>query len=346
MEINIDVRRLDLVLDRLMEAYWAKQYPYNLPKAHPPHIRENLPKNLKYGSIEHANFLFCLCYQMRGGIGSETATKKLALLYENFPIIFQPEMGRKLCPYWLSVILQDHGLGFNSEENSRFWVDNFDHLARYWNGNLIQLFDGVNSFDEACLRIRWKGIGKKIEEKFRGFFGFQHKMVSMLLQFFIDSGLIPYFPFHPPIDFHFQRLMINNRIVTLNGGNGEYHAKKTEDIIRDLLFNYITRKSVNSIELDNALWLLSGILCKRNPGNTSQIGERHARSTKIKAKEVDWTSARKKTFRKTCWSCPINSTCEVNVPAAYRYIKGKMKERGERPKPPQKFFEFEDWPSE
>jgi len=114
--MRADSERLELVLNRLMAAFNNGQYPYNQPWARAPQIPENLPKNLILGSSEHAVFLFCLCYHMRGGIDSETATKSLAKLYDARPEIFIPEKGMEQRPETITKYLQEVGLGFQSKE--------------------------------------------------------------------------------------------------------------------------------------------------------------------------------------------------------------------------------------
>ena len=79
--MRVDIGKLELVLNRLMAAFDTGQYPFDKPWAKPPQIPENMPRNLTLGSKEHALFLFCLCYHMRGGIDSITAIKSLAKLY-------------------------------------------------------------------------------------------------------------------------------------------------------------------------------------------------------------------------------------------------------------------------
>ena len=61
------------VFDKLMYAYQHKKFPYNLPTAQPPQIIENMPKGLVFRTREHACYLFCLCYYMRGEIRSDVA---------------------------------------------------------------------------------------------------------------------------------------------------------------------------------------------------------------------------------------------------------------------------------
>src|SRR3989344_4226216 len=90
MRILIDYEKAKLVFGKLLEAYGRKEFPYNLKKAKPPQIAAKLPKNLVYGTLRHANFLWCSCYYMRGGIQSDVAMTRLAKVHEDAPALFEP----------------------------------------------------------------------------------------------------------------------------------------------------------------------------------------------------------------------------------------------------------------
>ena len=343
MEIAADLERRDLVMAKLLKAFRAKEFPYNLPKAVQPHIPEYLPKNLRFGSVEHGCFLFCLCYYMKG-IDSITAVKQMAKMYEACPKIFVPSVGMNISPVEITKILEKFRFRFKAGENGKFWADNFKFLVKHWGGNPLNLLDGVETYDEACLRIRNKGkMGEKhFEDKFAGFYGFQFKMVSMLCHFFVDSGLSKPFLFPPPVDFHVLRILLANeviRIVCRNGNPGYY--KKITDLAREILVDYSIKNGVSPIELCNTMWFLSRLLCIRNQGNSSHIGKNEGRKTHVRAKEVVWSLSQQKIYMATCGSCPIMATCKFNIPNANYQRLGLITLRGERRGPPQRSFSFE-----
>lgn len=339
--MRVDAEKLELLLNRLMAAFDIRRYPFDRPWAQPPQIPENMPKNLKLGSSEHALFLFCLCYYMRGLINSETAIKLLAKVYENKPEMFIPEKAIEKDPKEIAELLQTVGLGVRSEEIGRFWVENFKMLIRHWGGSPVKLFEGVETYEEACERITNKKIKKnRLEKKYAGFFGFQEKMASMLIYFLLDAGFIDPFHFPPPVDFHVLRIMFSHEIFILEGENGSDY-KKITDCVRELLSDYIRKCNANLLKMCEGMWIISRMLCERHPGNSSKIGKRKDRKTEIKAIPVIWNKSQRNSYFLSCGSCPIEKTCRYNIPSADYYSHAKIIIRGERQKPPQTSFLFE-----
>jgi hypothetical protein len=140
----------DQVFGRLLHSYRSKKYPYNLPAAVPPQIPENLPKSFKRGSREHAMFLFTLCYWMRGGIESSTATKQLTRLYNADSSIFLPESEPQLVASDLTERFKAVGLGFNAEQTGEIWKENLARIASRWNGDPRNILADVVTYEDAC----------------------------------------------------------------------------------------------------------------------------------------------------------------------------------------------------
>ena len=167
METRINYDRATQVLSVIYENYKNKKYPFNLPRANPPQIPENMPKRLKTGSVDHANFLFCLCYYMRGGIESDVACRRLSALYDNRQYLFDPLVARAITPDEFMPILKEAGLTYKGKDICRFWPENANRLHKQYNGNPVRIFEGVDSYEEACQRIIRNGDPEK------GFFGFR-----------------------------------------------------------------------------------------------------------------------------------------------------------------------------
>ncbi|MBI2063012.1 MAG: hypothetical protein HYT61_02095 [Candidatus Yanofskybacteria bacterium] len=325
-----------------MAAFDTGQYPFDKPWAKPPQIPENMPRNLTLGSKEHPLFLFCLCYHMRGGIDSITAIKSLAKLYETKPEIFVPENGMNRDPQEITGFLREVGLGFQSREIGRAWVENFKMLVRYWDSSPVKLLEGVETYEEACERIRNKLVKKnRIENKNSGFLGFQEKMVSMLIHFLMEAGFIDSFHFPPPVDFHVLRTMFGHEILLIEEWDKDNYNKKTLSLIRELLSGYLLKYNVNPLRLCEAMWIISRTLCSQHPGNISNVGDYEARKTTIKPIDITWNRSQVNSYFRTCGSCPIERTCKFNIPSAYYYITGNIVIRGTRQKPPQEFLIFE-----
>jgi len=335
MEIRISHEKAKIVFFRLAEAISKKEYPYDREYARSPHVAENLPTNLVIGGKEHAIFLFCLCYFMRGGIQSDTAVKSLAKLHKNNPEIFDPPLASSYQSSHISSLLRRHGLGFNSDEIGSFWISNFRRLEKNWSGDPKKLFEGIATYEKACLRIKNKG--KRCDSRDAGFYGFREKMVSMLAYFLIDSGLIDLFHFPPPVDFHVLRILFANRILTAeNRNNGErIYNDRVLECARNLLSDFCQRNQVSPIRSCDSMWHLSRLLCNQHPGNRSIIGKRDGRKTEINPQPIDCGPSQVWAFTRSCGSCPLNQSCQLNIPSAHYYIKGEIHIRGSRAQPPQ-----------
>ncbi|OGM91168.1 hypothetical protein A2755_02045 [Candidatus Wolfebacteria bacterium RIFCSPHIGHO2_01_FULL_48_22] len=93
----------------------------------------------------------------------------------------------------------------------------------------------------------------------------------------------------------------------------------------------------------DALWILSRTLCRRHPGNNSHHGEYKARKTELIPRKVAWDkTSQRRTYFETCGKCPVQATCEFNVPSAEYYRRGVLQKRGKREKPPDLFVDDAD----
>lgn len=326
--IRVDRVRAQTVSRLLLRRMRANGYPYCLPEAQPPQIDTNLPGTMKRGGVEHANFLFILCYWMRGGIESDTAITSLARLHDDHPYIFRPRAARMIHPAFITGLLRAYNLGFSSDEIGRHWVHNARRLDELYGGSAIALFDGVSDYATACERIR--------NHRGNGFRGFQEKMVSMLIYFLLDSGLITGFPHPIPVDFHVLRTLVSTEILVWpNAPQGNHYHPKLLQVARRLLQDYCETEQVDPRDLCNALWLFSRTFCRHHPGNKSAVGERHGRKTPVGPTDIAWTIAQRRSYDRYCGHCPIESFCRWQIPSAPYYIQGRLITRGPRAKPPQ-----------
>lgn len=330
MRVVIDWPRVDAVLVPLVLAYREKTYPFSLPDVHPPQIDANLPKTLVRGSRDHALWLFKLCYYMRGGVDSNTAAKLMARLYdEHAPALFDPRRAMELSPPIIAAILRSYGLGINSEQHGRFWVANSAELVKYWKGNPVNVLLDVTDYEVACKRIIRNGDN-------RGFHGFREKMVSMLIYFLVEGQFLDEHVFPIPVDFHVCRVVIANRLISIEGDQpSSWYIPPILSEIRKLFTEFCRRHGERAVDVCDAVWLLSRTLCFEHPGNYSFIGERHGRSTQVDPKPFVWDGVRTAAYDRSCRGCPIRETCELLIPAAPYYIGGKLAPRGPRTQPPQ-----------
>jgi hypothetical protein len=338
--MQVDSAKAEIIFERLMEAFYAKRFPYSLPNATAPQIPENMPKKLTMGSRAHALFLFCLCYYMRGGNKSHTVTKQLSRLYDGCPELFLPENRHDYTPAQVADKLRGVGLGFNAEETGDMWIDNFNRMESLWGGDPANIFKGVSTYEEACDRVQ--NHKKKKNVVGYGFRGFQEKMVSMLIYFLMDAGFVDRWHFPVPVDFHVLRTMFAHEIITAavpNGGG--FYTKEVLAATRELFLGYCVRHNVDPLRLCDAVWLYSGLMCNLHPGNRSDVAkDRNGRRTEVKPVKK-WTKRQKRVYEdRGCGQCFVRDTCRWCVPSANYYIKGQVILRGERDDPPGQMFLF------
>jgi len=330
--IVINWPRAYKVFDTLIKALRNRNYPYNQSTG--PHVDKNLPRTMPRVGVEHALFLFCTCYYMRGTINSETALIALSRVYDSDADLFVPkfiteasEKDSLELSLRLSQALAEQSLNYKLEETIGFWIKNSAKLHRYWDGDPRKLFENINSYEDIYDRIIRKG--KFDPTNPNGFLCFQKKMASMIAFFLADSGIIPEFMFPVPIDFHAYRVLLATGILTLTGkGNRitkNHVLEELGDKARKVTLQYCTKRGVSPLRLCDCTWILSRTICAKYPGNDSSIGERQGRSTKVTPKMPDWgRGAHIKRYIKSCHMCPINKWCQNAVPSATYYQNGHL----------------------
>ncbi|PCI19854.1 hypothetical protein COB64_03085 [Candidatus Wolfebacteria bacterium] len=343
MKLHVDYTRAESIFNVLLERLKEKKFPYDRDLELVP---DKIFEHFEPRSIQHALFLFCACYYMRGGIKSSTAIMSLSNVCDAHPEFFIPEYiseikstdeENKLIKKMMGV-LQDNGLAFNASVIPKFWIRNFQKLHTFWNGNPMSLLKSTNSYKKTCEIISNKGTFSSAHPN--GFYGFQEKMVSMLIYFYIHAEIVDSATFPIPIDFHVLRIMVAHKIIT----KGKYKENKNffgDEILkkaRSLSVRYCKNNNISSKELSDALWFLSRDLCGTHPGNESHIGPYKARKTEIQPIKVIWNKSQVQAFNKSCLLCPIEKTCCFNIPSANYYRQGKLITRGLRGKPAQMYL--------
>lgn len=347
MKVTVDREKGFTLFRTLVEACAEKAYPFDIARV--PHGKESLPQSLEWGSVTHALFLFCACYYMRGGIQSDTAIESLTRMYNESSELFDPQYINATANKIEDTIfksLKRHGLGFSGRQIARFWIFNFQKLYQFWRGDPTLFFVGVGSYDDVCDRII--GKGKRKLENPNGFFGFRHKMVSMLMYFLISSKVIPKPVSYPvPVDFHVLRLLLAHEVLKVSfdtpadSNRGGFYSEILLKSAREITHSFCVLEGVDETLLCDSMWLFSNTLCNQHPGNKSEVvGERKGRKTKIKPFEYVWNQTTIDTFARSCGMCPIMSSCRHQIPAAPYYIQGKLLSRGPLQVPPQLSLTF------
>ncbi len=325
----VNEERIDEVLSILLQAYDSKDYPYSQNHVRLPHDPEHMPSNLEYGSVDHAMFLWTSCYYMRGGIKSVDAFKRLSRIYESRPDLFQCNVAMETSQDVIIKELEQAGLGFQETVASQ-WVENAARLHRRYDGDPRKIFDNVSSYEESLAAIRNDGKGD-------GFIGFREKMVSMIIYYLMDENLIEPFTFPIPVDLHVMRVSIANRLIEFpdapHGTN--LYSDEMLAMLREIYFNYCVSQGVDPLRLCDAVWLLSESSCGKHPGNVTlePFGRenRSGRTTVLLPGAVDTSSPKQQAaYDSSCRRCPLEDTCELNIPGKHYYVGGSVIIRGKR----------------
>ncbi len=339
MKISIRYRRAEEVFGSLLTAYHAKRFPYQ--KLILPQEERNLPKPevLPRGGREQALFFWAVCYYMRL-TESVGAVRKMGKLFTAFPGYFFPESFDAAVAEHGPLLdqLVKFGLAFQSAQVAQGWEINLKKLAMYWNGDPRTLYDGVRTYTGLCKRII---TGKRKPRKKLplggpfGFFGFRHKMVSMLTYFYVDKGIVAPIMHPVPVDFHVMRVLLANEIVVPSDPTARQSPDQVSAAGRKVTLWYCRMHGVDPIDLCNVLWYLSRTWCKRQLGNRSNRGPSMGRQTVVTPFPLTWSDARITSQLRVCGRCPIAAHCKWNVPDASYSRQGLLILRGERPRPPQ-----------
>ena len=204
-------------------------------------------------------------------------------------------------------------------------------MAR-WGGDPVAMFRGVSTYEEACVRIERGNSGE-------GFYGFRKKMVSLFTYFLMDAGFIDPFHFPIPVDFHVLRIFLAHDLVRVEGASFEegFFSEALCDVLREFLLRYCTQFDSNPLQLSSAIWLFSGSMCNRQPGNRTLGIKKQGlgASPSFLPVPITWSSVQTRQYEQTCGSCVIEPTCRFNVPSAPVYAGKNFIQRGARRQSPQ-----------
>ncbi len=333
MEYIVDVARRDEVLDAILDRYRHGGYPYNLKRSMLSVLK--MPDRLRRGGEAEARFWLFACMLMRGGINSDTALDALSRMYDREMGVsgrqpFHPKRAQYLSIEEMSGLLQEAGTGLY--RIARDWIAVAQLLVQRYDGQVLQMMSQIGDYDDAVRLLH--------NEKNRGLPGFQFKMVSMLIFFLTEAELIEYFPYPPPVDFHLQRVPIETLMIVRKDGNSRlaYTARQHiefQSCLRAMYMDYIISRDIRSNEVSDAVWLLSRMMCRWNPGNTAYVPkERDGRKTIVTIHQADFTAlSDMKRYERSCARCPVESMCERNVSSGPYYVQGIIGATGPRARP-------------
>ncbi len=305
----------------ILELYRVGADPFDRPDAVVPQDPRHMPQTLEVGSRLHRLLLFHINYYMRGGVDSVTAVKAMSKIFDEHPEYYLPEYAINLDPEVLSQALQAVGLNYRKSQTPQFWVENARRLVERYDADPGNIFLGLDSWDEAVRRIRNDHRGN-------GFKGFQHKMVSMIIYYFMDAGFVSPFNFPIPVDIHVARVTLANEIVKVYGDqDSNVYTDTVLDAIRNFYLWCAEEAGLEPLELCNAVWLYSKAKCADNPeAEWRQEGEFDNRSTVLYKKDLLWDqTAAINQWLRACGTCRFSTTCNWNVPAGPYYKWGEIK---------------------
>lgn len=293
---------------------------------------------------EKANFLFYSAIFMRGAIISEDPFRFLVSFWESFPDFYDPK-------YVVSFKLKPNDIGdalikvtprlknangqwksFNLYKIEQFmnsWINNSRLVVEKFEGDVLNIFKGVDNFEEAFARIdhkKYKGNGLK---------GMRRKIFSLLTIWLQEKNLIPHFPAPIPVDFHALRILWEAEIISLpelapfkiNDHHPQMYEGKIAlrvseefiNVITKWTQNFLSKVKISHLNINPALWVLSRELCVKNYQTTSKgRGTILIEPTKLQKNPKLWP----KGYYDPCSVCPIEKFCTGTVPAAPYYIWG------------------------
>ncbi|MBI4118347.1 MAG: hypothetical protein HY455_02345 [Parcubacteria group bacterium] len=342
MEVVVNKRRANHLLDVLVGRYKEKVFPFNLPAAYVP--QELIPPSIRDDALTLGRFLFFVCTYMRGGIESHTAFRQLIRMWEAHPELFIPREAMRMTEDAIVPILREY-IGWDADNAGRFWRINAERLERGWGGDPRALIQNLTSYDEVIRRIAYKPSSTKkplsLDPNDEGFIGFQHKMASLLIYFYDWEGwLKPRFLYPSPADFHHYRLFIANEavMVTMDEGREIRYHEKVSGVIRDLTLEYLEKTGADPIDLADAIWLYSLLLCGESPatvvnGAPKEILPLFAEGDEGRSGDSAWSAGQLKRLMRTCGACPLQDTCVYAIPSQPYYRRGTLL-LWERERPP------------
>jgi hypothetical protein len=331
--------RIRLGLGELMEAFYAKQYPFIPGVMDGPQLEHNLPPALPRGGVEEADFHRIMCFFMLGPTDSMTMAKGVVRLYEQSPEVFNCLEASRMSDEKINSLLLAAGLNFGAKEKVPMACRlNAAYIIRHFDGNICNAFTMANG--------DWKKLYRLLmRTKRAGLIGYQEKMSSMLAFFLMRRNIVDYFLVPPQVDFHVMRVFwCCNLILPVHDDGSVANVLRMPqitrygDAIRNALVGYELVTDQSWLDLSEALWTQSRMLCKLSPSNSSS--DRADGSTY--QKPIMWTPAQVRKYYKGCGHCSLEHRCTGAVPAGFYYNRKRKELRlyGPRQIPPSEHIEM------
>jgi hypothetical protein len=315
---------------------------------------------------DYANWFFYASLPMRGGIVSEDPFKWLRRLKEVHPGLFRPEevvakwSPEKIQNAFIEItpnILNGNGTGMKGAgalsykmfEHSKAWFENSVVLAKYWKGDIRQVYLGCEDFEEAFARIDHKKTDAGLK-------GTRRKIFSLNTIFLQEKDLIPIFPTPIPVDFHALRILFSTNIVffspmgkqlSLNPRYPHLEEKVGIRVSEGLIDpiakwtqKFLYKNGLSHLDVSPAIWTLSRLLCAEHFQNSSKgDGAKLVKTPNLVKNPGLWP----KNYKDPCFYCPIEKWCQWAIPAALYYRWGLLVKLGKRVDYPAQKLPGVDW---
>lgn len=305
------------ILDILVDGYKNRLPPYDeaiLPQEYKP--ESLLPGGDQYSSPKHAMYFWNMCSYMQGAVKTDHAFKQMTKIFAENTDLFDCHFLAQSDPNDISEILKPYGLG-RHHSAADHWVKNAKILLDNYDGDPRNVFNGVKSYEDCIERI----INKQKTAEKTGFYGFQKKMTSMILYFYMNEDLVPDIRFPMPVDFHALRIALATEMITVKPNDFYTYNHVVEDSLRELFQNYLNDKNVNPIDLTNCIWLLSSNLCNQCIGNHSPDSLRGINYRNMNIEEL----RQSKSWLRSCGRCLVEKYCRLYISSDPYYDKGAIR---------------------
>jgi hypothetical protein len=336
MHVSTSEETLFWLIDELLVRWKAKprRYPFSRPDAIIP--QTIIPDDLRKNKEMLAVWYIAICNHMKGRVASMEAFRGNIRIWEKYPWFFIPKQALWE-PRKRLLDIYDEFLPIDKKTNVRGLMINYQHLETYYGGKALNLIKGMNSYEEAERRIRNKRTKSERHTAGvagEGFFGFQHKMVSMLVYFYDWERLFKKrFPYPSPADFHNFRIGLASKSLIVTGAK--------DDTIRDqerisapwraMVLKYIIERDVDPIDVADVLWLYSSVMCGNSPLTRTRKAELNG-SGMFRQDHLPHHDDNRRFLRpnyrpalaESCLRCFLLNRCDYAIPSAPYYSAGKI----------------------
>lgn len=336
-----------------------------------PPQQAHTPPAVRKDPVSLGAWFSCAAVAMRGGINSEAAFIFLEELYTRSPFLFTPEFASGLTvEEFVAEVrataraIHNNGRGsfgkkqagtlsYKLEEHADAWIENAAALTKCWRGDVREIFRDVATFEEAYARVR----SERGPERPENFSGMQRKIFSLLALWLQEFGLIRSLPLPLIVDFHANRLLLQQRVVVpqwepLGEGRSKEPALRrpanlaaypavhvTKEFVGKVIawsLEFLARHCLSAHDVSHGVWFLSRELCASYFGNrsfTKEVETGDGRKLRRVQRFVDparlaTVDGWPKQYRDPCALCPVESTCALAIPNGSYYDWGRMVNAG------------------